>query len=164
MMNNHTDQQPPKWQSLIVLMVSFVLQNVTKLLPITMRRTRCLIRCGDEVLLIRNRIDYRYYTWTLPGGGCKPKESAQECAKREIYEELHLATSPSQWQQLADRQRKHGLMTEILLVFTTTFSKKPELKLNKFEILSAQWFQTDQLPEKRNPIIDHAIAQAHFKS
>lgn len=48
-----------------------------------------LIR-GDEVLLIRRAYAPFRYMWTLPGGGIEPGESPEDCAAREVEEEVGL--------------------------------------------------------------------------
>lgn len=48
---------------------------------------------GDEVLLIRRARPPLAGLWTLPGGRLEPGETAEQCATREIAEELGLAVS-----------------------------------------------------------------------
>lgn len=50
-----------------------------------------LIR-GSEVLLIKRAFKPYQHLWTLPGGSREPGESIEDCVRREIVEELGLAT------------------------------------------------------------------------
>ncbi|HEV7718510.1 MAG TPA: NUDIX domain-containing protein [Arsenicitalea sp.] len=51
-----------------------------------------LIRKGQVLLIQRAYEPYRGY-WTLPGGRIEPGESIEQCATREVYEELGLRTN-----------------------------------------------------------------------
>ena len=48
-----------------------------------------LLRNGQILIIRRASEPYRGY-WTLPGGRANPGESAIDCARREIFEELGL--------------------------------------------------------------------------
>jgi 8-oxo-dGTP pyrophosphatase MutT (NUDIX family) len=52
-----------------------------------------LIR-GGEVLLIQRAHPPFQHLWTLPGGRVEPGETAMQCARREIGEELGLRLGP----------------------------------------------------------------------
>lgn len=49
---------------------------------------------GPNVLLIQRALPPLAGYWTLPGGKVEPKESAMDCAMREIDEELSLSLAP----------------------------------------------------------------------
>src|SRR5690606_24956929 len=51
-----------------------------------------LIR-GDEVLLIRRALPPYAKLWTFPGGRMEAGESAEECARREVREELGVTVA-----------------------------------------------------------------------
>lgn len=51
-----------------------------------------LIR-GDAVLLIRRALPPYANLWTFPGGRTEAGETAEDCARREVREELGLAVS-----------------------------------------------------------------------
>lgn len=51
-------------------------------------RTRGIILCGDELLVVKHSHDHNYYA--LPGGHLEYGESVLECMEREIIEELGI--------------------------------------------------------------------------
>jgi ADP-ribose pyrophosphatase YjhB (NUDIX family) len=49
---------------------------------------------GDEVLLVRRGRPPRLGEWSLPGGGQRLGERAEECARRELLEEAGIEVGP----------------------------------------------------------------------
>lgn len=49
---------------------------------------------GDEVLLIRRGRPPRQGEWSLPGGGQRLGEPAEDCARRELLEETGIEVGP----------------------------------------------------------------------
>ncbi len=49
---------------------------------------------GDEVLLVRRGKPPGVGQWSLPGGAQELGETAEECARRELYEETGLRAGP----------------------------------------------------------------------
>ena len=81
----------------------------------------------------------------LPGGGIKPQETAIEAACRELDEELGLSIAPEQLAVLLKHdfsmQGKHVDET----VFLADVHSRPDLNPDQTEIISATWFDTDQI-------------------
>lgn len=48
---------------------------------------------GERVLLIQRAYAPYRHLWTLPGGRLDPGETAEQCAAREVHEELGLAVT-----------------------------------------------------------------------
>ena len=66
-------------------------QELGKLAGLT--HARVIARHEDKVLLVFDRHDQR---WQLAGGAIEAKESARECAARELHEESSNACEPSE--------------------------------------------------------------------
>ena len=69
-------------------------------------RSRVIVRCGDEVLLVKgwwNRL-FADDKWALPGGGRQHGESVAQGACRELSEETGLTVEPSELQALGRRR------------------------------------------------------------
>lgn len=104
-------------------------------------RTRALIRCGSEVLLIKNW--YGANSWALPGGGLQPGERLVVGLLRELHEELGITLHASDCRRLGDYQfRFHGLPFQCHL-FVVDLLDRPALQLPHWEISDAQWMSTE---------------------
>lgn len=111
------------------------------------RRSRVLVICDDELLLIRSDFGSRH--WSVPGGGIKRSETAVDGAVRELREEVGIRVKPSLLHEVAQLTKSYGPFSwpRIHFVFFTVhLNKKPALTLQKHEVTESQWLQTNQLP------------------
>ena len=101
-------------------------------------RSRVLVICGDEVLLVKGWLSTGM--WSLPGGGAHKNELPQAVAARELSEETGIIAPESSLVKLGSyRYSKHWFNYHSDL-FYVLLPKKPELKLRTIEIYKAQWF------------------------
>jgi 8-oxo-dGTP diphosphatase len=61
--------------------------------PQLRRGAKALVTSRGRVLLIKERRNDGSSFWSLPGGGVERDESAQECLRREIVEEIRCQSS-----------------------------------------------------------------------
>lgn len=111
------------------------------------QRSRVLVLCGDELLLIRSDFGARH--WSVPGGGVKRNEAVINGAVRELYEEVGIRVKPSQLRELTRQTKGYGPLRwpRIHFVFfTISLNKKPVLTLQKYEVTESQWIAIDTLP------------------
>jgi 8-oxo-dGTP pyrophosphatase MutT (NUDIX family) len=105
------------------------------------RRTRVIIYCGEEVLLIKS--NFGGQKWGLPGGGIKRRELPEQSAVREVFEELGVQLSPKKLSFLVAQRSGFGQRSwpyVDLVFYEYRLSKKPlRLKLQRFEVSEARW-------------------------
>jgi 8-oxo-dGTP pyrophosphatase MutT (NUDIX family) len=108
----------------------------------SLRGVRCVLRRGDDVLIVRHTYGNR--RWGLPGGAIKRREQPVEAARREMSEELGVDLA---WRSIGDmrfvgqeRARHH------VFCFTADLGDA-DVDVNAAEIAEARWFPADGLPE-----------------
>ena len=105
------------------------------------RRSRVIIRCGDEVLLIKS--NFGEQKWGLPGGGIKRHETAVQSAVREAYEEVGISINPTKLQFVTELRSGFGRLHwpyVDLIFYECLLQKKPtNLVLQRFEVSEAKW-------------------------
>lgn len=107
-------------------------------------RTRVVVRCGDRVLVVKSWLNKG--VWDLPGGGLHKGEKPSKGASRELHEELGLQIAPSLFTLHKKEQFRAGLIQYPAYFMATTLSEVPKnLKLQKYEIVAAQWVSVEQL-------------------
>ncbi len=83
--------------------------------------------------------------WHLPGGGYNPKrESAEQAARREVFEELGIELA--ELTQLADYKTSAEGKRDTVSIFTAV-AQSTELTFSN-EIKSAKWFKLSDIPVK----------------
>lgn len=105
------------------------------------RGVKCVISCGDEVLLIRNT--YGGKLWTFPGGGIKRKEAPEVAVKREVKEEVGIVIENLQLVGELDWGQEGKKDT--IYCFATKVENK-DFKIDTTEILEAKWFPVSAIP------------------
>lgn len=117
--------------------------------------TKVILRCDDEILLVKNTYGTR--KWSLPGGGLIGDETATECARRETFEEVGVKVG---------RLTPHGSFyyngmgkRDTIWVFSTTVPTK-QFERQSEEISAAQWFPLTKLPENGSVVLRESLQLA----
>ncbi|HEY7961067.1 MAG TPA: NUDIX domain-containing protein [Solirubrobacteraceae bacterium] len=119
-----------------------LLQLRMVLLPGRGRGVKCLLTCGDEVLLVRHTYGPRR-TWQLPGGAAVRGEDAVRAAAREMEEELGLREL--RWRELTTIDMRLEYMP-VHVTCVHAALEDPTVSPDPVEIAQAQWFALDDLP------------------
>jgi 8-oxo-dGTP pyrophosphatase MutT (NUDIX family) len=110
------------------------------------KRSRVVILCDDEVLLVRGWLSGDS-AWSLPGGGVHRGEQPVVGAVREVYEELGVHLQPSDLSPIgSDTQVYKGLPSEYHY-FGVKLAHKPSLKLSRIELCDARWYSLEDMNE-----------------
>jgi ADP-ribose pyrophosphatase YjhB (NUDIX family) len=96
---------------------------------------------SGRVLLLRHRMWPPDRPWGLPTGYAKKSESFEDTIKREVREETGLSVDVGKPVRL-----KSGFKYRVEVAFEATLTGGT-LKIDGAEILDAQWFTPDALPE-----------------
>jgi len=118
-------------------------------------RTRAVIICQEEVLLIRGWLGSQ--RWSLPGGGLKKGEKPERGMTRELHEELGVVISQDQLKHLKISKQEQNEASYTAMIFSLQLPQKPVLKIRKTEIIETKWFQVSELPENLNPVVKEAL-------
>lgn len=124
-------------------------------------RTRVLVVCGDEYLLVKHWLGDD--SWMLPGGGAHRNEAAIAAAQRELREEIGLQIPAKDFDHRGLHFCRDGIFKFSYDLYIVRVVVKPELSLQRIEILSASWFNRNvRPPAKISPEI--GVALAHWPS
>ena len=113
---------------------------------------------AGKVLLLKH--SYGPDVWALPGGGLKRGEDPEDCARREVLEEVGIAL---------EELRRSGALEEVLSgsphtahLFEATSDAEP--KPDQREVIEARFFAVEALPEPLGQTarlrIDHWTAES----
>jgi 8-oxo-dGTP diphosphatase len=99
-----------------------------------------------NILLIQRGNDPFKGKWSLPGGFMNMDENAEECAKRELFEETGLKITDVEQLHTAtdvDRDPRGRVVTVVYMAFV-----KPELHTVKAgdDASNAKWFPVSEIP------------------
>ena len=109
-------------------------------------RSRIVLR--DErgcVLVVKGWLSTQ--KWSLPGGGLHKGEDPRLAAIREIKEEVGIAISPEQLVPLLRQTIRSKGFNVDTYIFTATI-KRATIKIQRFEIIGADWLPASQLNEQ----------------
>ncbi len=110
-------------------------------MPLT-RRVRVIIIDDDKVLVVKNWIGPN--KWDLPGGGIKRGESAEEAAKREIFEELHLIVNETSLVNAEEEIRSFCGLT-MRVTFVQAKIESLDTMQKNWEIIDTQWLKPSDI-------------------
>lgn len=108
-------------------------------------RTRVLVVCDDEALVIKGWLDTGR-NWSFPGGGKHRRESPDQAVERELYEETGIVVENTKLVPLGMMRQTTG-HNHKFFGFVLRLPKKPLLNLQKAEVSEAKWVKLDSLPK-----------------
>lgn len=118
-------------------------------------RTKVLIVCGDQVLLLKGWLGVG--KWDLPGGGLRRRERPKRGALRELREEVGLDLRPKDLKELGVLTQTKGHRYNFH-TFAVDVDEKPKLKLRKSEIVDAMWVPINEIESlRRSQALDLVI-------
>lgn len=100
-------------------------------------RTRLLLICGDEFLVLRGWLGSG--EWGLPGGGLHRGEDQVKGLLREVEEETGLLLSPDQLTHAFDGLYKSRGMSFAFHSYVAVLKTKPPVKRQPREISEIMW-------------------------
>jgi 8-oxo-dGTP pyrophosphatase MutT (NUDIX family) len=103
---------------------------------------------NDELLLVRNWAGAQQ--WGLPGGGVERKETPDDAAKRELYEEIGVKVSRKDLAHVATLQYQYEAWIYSVTIRSDEIPVKPH---NPWEITDLQWFSVENLPANLSPLV-----------
>jgi 8-oxo-dGTP pyrophosphatase MutT (NUDIX family) len=127
--------------------------------PLILVRPSVLIvnQSGEILLVCHNDL-----TWGVPGGLMELAESVEECAIREVKEEIGLTIKNlkllgvfSGKELYTKLKNGHEYYNIVIGYICTEF--EGNLKPDGIEVLDARFFNMNELPEKTNPLIRNKI-------
>ena len=108
------------------------------------RRTRVLIRCGEDLLVVKGWLSID--AWLFPGGGLHRGEDAAAGAVREVWEETGIRLEPSDLTFLFERDVVTPQKLSFRCVaYAIELSMKPDIKPAKGELVSIGWRPISEL-------------------
>ncbi|MDL2341859.1 MAG: NUDIX hydrolase [Patescibacteria group bacterium] len=146
-------------QSWIVIgrLAYFITQPGIKLVVHGSQRTRVLVVCDDDYLVVKHWLGNN--NWMLPGGGCHKNEAPLDAAQRELHEELGLDLGNEVFEHQGQYDCNDGGFRFSFDLYLVRLSERPQLQLQRIEILNAQWFsRTAVLPDPASPEVFQALA------
>ncbi|WP_285013164.1 NUDIX hydrolase [Lactococcus garvieae] len=123
-----------------------------------------IIIYNEEGILLQKRKDTG--CWSYHGGSIEPGETAEEAASRELFEEIGLTVENMELFTVCSGEEQHFCYPngdEVHVVATVYVSQdfSGQMVFEESEVLDAQWFAFDQLPENimpstRTPLLEFA--------
>jgi 8-oxo-dGTP pyrophosphatase MutT (NUDIX family) len=108
------------------------------------RRTRVVVACGDDVLVMKAWLGSG--RWILPGGGLHRGEDPAAGATRELYEETGIKAVPKNLRPLFHKKAEHYHTLKFAVsAFALEISAKPKLNQQQLEVAELVWLPGRQL-------------------
>lgn len=105
-------------------------------------RTRVIVVCGDEVLVLQGWLSTG--KWAFPGGGMHRNEQPSSAAARELKEETGIVVKNTELRPLGMMKQIKG-QAHNFHGFYVELPAKPRLQLQKIEITQAKWYVLNSL-------------------
>lgn len=134
------------------------IENLRKLIGhepvIFVRPSVVVINELQEILLVQ----YQDKTWGIPGGLMELGESVEECAQRELKEEIGIEVKNLKLVDVVSGKHTYAKLKNgdeyynVLIGYICT-EYEGELKPDGVEVIDAKFFKATALPEETNPLV-----------
>ncbi|MEY8538680.1 NUDIX hydrolase [Lactococcus muris] len=119
-----------------------------------------LIIYNNEGMLLQKRKDTG--CWSYHGGSIEPGETAEEAARREVFEEIGLTVGDMELFTVCSGEAQHfcypnGDEVHIVDVVYTSNEFSGAILLEASEVTDARWFPFEQLPKDVMPSTQAAL-------
>jgi ADP-ribose pyrophosphatase YjhB (NUDIX family) len=119
---------------------------------------KAVVRCGDEVLLVRHTYGPRR-RWDVPGGFVKRGEEGEFALRRELAEELDVHPVSAKVIARAPSRKDHKRETRITYVADVA---DKVVAPSVAEIAEARWFHRETLPPRTTRFARQMVARAYW--
>lgn len=119
---------------------------------------KCLVFFENKIILVRH--SYGSGKWALPGGGIHKNEKVTEAVVREIKEELNLEVSDIKEVEIFINTAEYKIDTVHCCVAK---AQSHDVKIDGQEIIAAEWFSLDALPQEISQLSSHIISLVQKK-
>jgi ADP-ribose pyrophosphatase YjhB (NUDIX family) len=123
------------------------------------RGVKAVVRCGDEVLLVRHTYARRG-EWDTPGGFLRPDEDPRPALGRELAEELGV--TPARVTALGVAPSRFDHKREELFLYVADVDSRA-FCASVAEIAEAEWFAHDALPPRTGRFARRLVARAYWE-
>lgn len=119
-----------------------------------------VVRCGDEVLLLKRRIEPLKDFWALPGGTIYKGETLKGAAARVAEEELGIKIDTAELRLIGVANFEGGIYGrhDICLTYIADLPQKLEIKIN-YQHRYCRWFDQRKVLEELGEDIDMKVAK-----
>jgi ADP-ribose pyrophosphatase YjhB (NUDIX family) len=121
---------------------------------------KAVVRCGDEVLLVRHTY-VRRDKWDIPGGFVRPGEDVGVAMARELSEELGV--EPVASFPIAELASRFDYKRERLYVYAAEVAPGAALTPSLAEIAAVRWARHDALPPDTTVFARRMIARSYWE-
>ena len=106
--------------------------------------TAGILRDGERLLICQRRAGARFgLKWEFPGGKIEGGESAEECLRRELREELAVEAEIGPEAYQTEHRYPGGFSVRLLFFWVSTYAGTPA----NLDFERIEWVERERLPE-----------------
>ncbi|HEY4963212.1 MAG TPA: NUDIX hydrolase [Candidatus Saccharimonadales bacterium] len=124
-------------------------------------RTRVLLITDNKILILRDWVGSG--EWSLPGGGMHKSEDPKVCAVREVKEETGINLDINLLTHIETINYNKKRSTSTRYIYSVHLNSRPDLTLQKYEIIEAGWFSPSELKNMKLADDVKLILSSHDK-